>query len=180
MRNGQVYNRERSDTAVKATCIAAFLLVFVPLLVIAKGPTLKITVKGLDLASPIEITEERILGKFAVWAGAGVTINGAPQTEGFIVAWEKGPVAAPLATLLRYEVSFHVIHQGPSSYVVSYAYDPATGKGYVYLPGKGEKFNESNTFLIFRNVEGNWFSATGAWTDVAKPLIERAKAVERR
>jgi hypothetical protein len=161
---------------VKAIYTAAFFLVCVPLLVIAKGPTLKITIKGSDLASPVEITEERILGKFDVWAGAGVMINGAPQTEGFIIAWEKGPVAEPPATLPKYEVSFHVIHQGPSRYVVSYAYDPATGKGYVYLPGKGEKFNESNTFLIFRNVEGNWFFATGTWTDVAKALIERAKA----
>src|SRR5258708_16529022 len=158
---------------MKAACTAAFFFVCVPLLVIAKGPTLKITIKGADLASPVEITEERILGQFNVWAGAGVTINDAPQPEGFIVASEKGPVAQPPATLLRYEVSFHVMHQGPSSYVVSYAYDPATGKGYVYLPGKGEKFNESNTFLIFRNVEGHWFSATGTWTDVAKPLIER-------
>jgi hypothetical protein len=161
---------------MKATCTAALFLVCVPLLVTAKGPTLKITIKGLDLASPIEITEEPMLGKFKVWAGAGVEINGVPQTEGFIVAWEKGPVAEPRGSLLRYEVSFHVIHQAPSSYVVSYAYDPATREGYVYLPGKGEKFNESNTFLILRNVEGNWFSATKTWTDVARPLIERARA----
>jgi len=136
----------------------------------AKGPTLKITIKGPDLTSPVEIKEQRILEKFNVWAGAGV------GTEGFIVDWEKGPVAEPRETLRRYEVSFHVMHQGPSSYVVSFAYDPETGKGYVYLPGTGEKFNQSNTFLIFRNVEGNWFSATKAWTEIAAPLIQRAKA----
>src|SRR5882672_7661190 len=148
-RRALIYGLERSEAAMKATCTAAFLFLCVPLLVIAKGPTLKITIKGSDLASPIEITEERILGKFNVWAGAGVMINSTPQAEGFIIAWEKGPVAEPRVTLLRYEVSFHVMHQGPGSYVVSYLYDPATGKGYVYLPGKGEKFHESNTFLIF-------------------------------
>src|SRR5437762_3058993 len=31
-----------------------------------------------------------------------------------------------------------------------HACDPATERGYVYLPGKGDKFYESNTFLIFR------------------------------
>jgi len=142
----------------------------------AKGPTLKITIKGSDLASPVEITEKGILEKFNVWTGAGVKINGIPEAKGFIVDWEKGPVAEPRTTLHRYEVSFHVIHQQPSSYVVSYAYDPVTGKGYVYLPGKGENFNASNTFLIFRGVEGNWFSATETWADIAKPLIERARA----
>src|SRR5206468_3155174 len=114
--------------------------------------------------------------QFTVWAGTGVGINNIPQTEGFIVDWKTGPVAAPKATLPRYQVSFHVLHQRPSDYVVYYAYDPATRRGYVYLPGKGEKFYESNTFLIFRGIEGNWLSATGSWTEIARPLIERAKA----
>jgi len=161
---------------MKAVRVAVFSLVCAPLLVLAKGPTLKITVKGANLPSPVEITDERILEKFAVWGGAGVRINNAPQTEGFIVDWEKGLVAAPQATLPRYEISFHVMHQRPSDYVVYYACDPATGRGYVYLPGKGEKFYESNTFLIFRGIEGNWLSATRSWTEIAKPLIERAKA----
>ncbi len=160
---------------MKATRKAVLFLACVPLLVTAKGPTLKITIKGSDLASTIEITDKGILEKFDVWAGAGVEINGIPHTKGFIVDWAKGPVAEPPATLQRYEVSFDVIHQRPSTYVVSYAYNPATGKGYVYLPGKGEDFNASNTFLIFRGVEGNWLSATDTWTEIAKPLIERAK-----
>ena len=87
---------------MKAIRVTAFSLVCAPLLVLAKGPTLKITIKGANLASPIEITDERILEKFAVWAGAGVSINNAPQTEGFIVDWKKGLVTAPQATLPRY------------------------------------------------------------------------------
>lgn len=157
---------------MKATHHAAFLFLCVPLLVIAKEPTLKIRIKGPDLASPVEVTDKAILEKFNVCAGAGVEINGIPQPKGLIVDWEKGPVAEPRATLRRYEVSFDVMHQRPSSYVVSYAYDPATGKGYVYLPAKGENFYASNTFLIFRSVEGNWFFATETWTDIAKSLIE--------
>jgi len=161
---------------VKATYTAAFLFLCVPLLLVAKGPTLKITIKGSDLPSPVEVTDKAILEKFNVWTGAGVEINGVPQAKGFIVEWEKGPVTEPPTALRRYEVSFDVMHQRPSSYVVSYAYDPATGKGYVYLPGKGETFNASNTFLIFRGVEGNWFSATETWIDTAKSLIKGATA----
>ena len=160
--------------------VAALSLACVPLLLIAKGPTLKITMKGSELRSPVEISDERILGKFQVWAGAGTTNSGVPGTDGFIVDWEKGLVAEQVSlTLPRYEVTFHVMHQGEQSsrYVVYYAFDPATGKGYVYLPGKGEAYYESNTYLIWRGVEGHWLSASSAWTDVAKSTIERAKVV---
>jgi hypothetical protein len=98
---------------VKANYIAAFFAMCAPLLAIAKGPTRKITIKGSDLASPIEITEKGILEKFNVWTGAGVTINGLSQTKGFIVDWEKGPVTEPQTTLRRYEVLFDVIHHRP-------------------------------------------------------------------
>ena len=165
---------------MKGTYTAAFLFWCVPLLVIAKGPTLKITIQGSDLASPVEITDKGTLEQFNVWTGAGVEVSsGATQTKGFIADWEKGPVADPPTTLRTYDVSFDVIHQRPSSYVVRFTYDPATGKGYVYLPGKGENFYASNTFLILRGVEGNWFSATETWTDTAKPLIERSKESAR-
>ncbi len=140
-----------------------FSLVCAPLFLMAKGPTLKITINGANLASPVEITDKQILEKFAVWGGLGID-------------WEKGPVGKPQVTLPRYEVSFHVMHQRPSDYVLYYAYDPRTGGGYIYLPGKGEKFYESNTFLISYGKEGNWFSATGSWSEIARPLIERAKA----
>ncbi|PYT31156.1 MAG: hypothetical protein DMG57_06000 [Acidobacteria bacterium] len=103
-----------------------------PVLVMAKGPTLKITIKGSDLASPVEITEKGILEKFNVWIGAGVRINGIREAKGFIVDWEKGPVAEPRTTLRRSEGSFDVMHQGPSSYVVSYAYDPVTGTEFTH------------------------------------------------
>ena len=76
---------------MKAIRATVFSLVCAPLLVLAKGPTLKITIKGANLASPVEITDERILQKFLVWAGTGVSINNAPQTGGFIVELEKGP-----------------------------------------------------------------------------------------
>jgi hypothetical protein len=178
MCNTEVYNSDKSEAAMKAVT-AAFFLMSVPLLVIAKGPTLKIRIQGADLTSPVETTENAILEKFDVWAGAGVEINGIPQTRGFIVDWEKGPIAEPPKRLPRYEVSFDVMHQRPSSYVISYSYDPATRKGYVYLPGKGENFYASNTFLILRGVDGNWLSATESWIEAANSLIGRARAARQ-
>src|SRR5262249_42549303 len=118
--------------------VSTLLTVFcLPLFLIAKGPTLKITIEGDDIAIPVEITEPNVLGQFQVWAGAGTWINRVPQDAGFIIDWRKGKVDVPNG-LHRYEVSFHVMHQRPSVYVVFYACDPATGRGYVYLPGKGE------------------------------------------
>jgi hypothetical protein len=171
----------------KQVIAVLFSLVWVPVILLAKGPTLKITIEGAGLSSPIEITDESVLEKFQVWAGAGNyvmdphTRKVTPVTEGFIVDWKKGPVGdkQPMMALPQYKVSFHVIHDRPRSYVVFYAIDPATGKGYVYLPGEGEPYWASNVFMIGRRVEGNWLNATDAWTHFAKPTIEQAKAKEQ-
>lgn len=162
---------------MKATVAVGLFVICAPLLVMAKGPTLKITIRASDLVSPVETTEKGILENFNVWTGAGVeTSNGIPQDKGFVADWGKGPVVEPAAKLRRYQVSFDVIHQGPSSYVILYVYDPETGKGYVYLPGSGEEFYKSNTYLILRGVEGNWFAANETWKETANTLIEHAGA----
>src|SRR3979411_535707 len=158
---------------IRAAASTFLVTLSLPLFLAAKGPTLKITIKGAAIARPIEITDPNILAQFNVWEGAGVQVNNVPQDHGFIINWGKGVVAEPPNGLRRYEVSFHVMHQGPSVYIVSYAYDPATDQGCVYLPGGGESYN-TNTFLIYRGIEGNWFRATSEWTNAVTPLIEKA------
>jgi hypothetical protein len=44
-------------------------------------------------------------------------------------------------------------------YVVYYVFNPVTGHGYVYLPGRSDKWYGLNTFSIFRGEEGEWFPA---------------------
>ena len=61
-----------------------------------------------------------------------------------------------------YEVSFMTNRGNPSTYVVRYAIDLSTKRGYVYLPGKTDAGYRDNVFLIYRGVEGNWFHA---WSD---------------
>lgn len=164
-----------------------FSLVWVPVVLLAKGPTLKITIEGAGLSSPIEITDESVLEQFQVWAGAGnysmdvKTGVITPLAEGFIVDWKKGPVGEKQAILAlpQFKISFHVIHDRPRDYVVFYALDSATAKGYVYIPGKGEPDWASNVFMIGRGVEGNWLNATDAWTNFARPTIEQAKTKGR-
>ena len=61
-------------------------------------------------------------------------------------------------------------------YGVFYEYDPTTRHGYVYLPGKSEKWYGLNVSTILHGVEGKWFPAWSAWEGVARPLIAAAKA----
>jgi hypothetical protein len=142
----------------------------------AKGPTLKITIKGDALKSPIELTEPGIR-EFEVWAGAGVTVNGVPQQEGFIIDWPKGILAERPDGIEIYEVWFHVEHQQQDSrYVVKYAYEPSQQEGFVYLPARQDEFGRSNTSLIWRKgFEGNWLRSTAKWDEFARPIIESAK-----
>ena len=78
----------------------------IPSAVCAKGIVTKITVKGANLAAPVEITDAGIKD-FTPWAGPGVTINGIKQTEGFIIDWKYGPLSRRPGDLERYEVSFY-------------------------------------------------------------------------
>jgi hypothetical protein len=155
-------------------------LVSVPLW--AKGPTTRIVITAPSLPSPIEITDARLLDDFVVWSGPGVRVNGQEQTRGFIVDWATDVVAERPVGLPQYEVSFYVKHaNGPSAsqqeqlaYVVSYEPDPAGGRGYVYLPGRGDHRYALNTRTIARGREGHWFSATEAWNRAAmKAIAER-------
>jgi len=140
----------------------------------AKGDMVKISIRGGGLTAPIEITNPKI-NAFNVWAGPGVVVNGAEQREGFIIEWPKGAVAHLPAGLQRYEVSFYEGREAgePSLvYVVDYACDPLTGKGFVYLPGRGdERFRFNRTMWHGQGLEGNWFRATDAWDAFVRPLI---------
>ncbi len=96
-----------------------------------------------------------------------------------IVDWSQGPVSAPPKGLPRYEVFFYANfgnNEEKPVYGVSYEYDRLARRGYVYLPGKGEKCWQLNVGSIFRGLEGNWFSAWNLWEDVATPRIAKAAA----
>jgi hypothetical protein len=159
--------------------LVVFLSLAIPARVFAKGDTVRITIKGADLKTPIEITDPKILATFNVWTGPG-TSSDAPgfnsNAPGFIIDWSPGPVAEPPKGLQRYEVSFYAkLPKERLIYLVFYEYDPATKRGYVYLPGRTDEWYRLNVSTIIRGVEGRWFRAWSEWDSVARPLLENDK-----
>src|SRR5262245_25733835 len=115
-----------------ATCLAVVVLLSLPLA--AKGPTLKITIKGSDLPKSIDITDPAVLQQFNIWTGPGTSSN---EAKSFIVDWSRGVVTDRLTGLRPYQILFyadHVSGTNQPAYVVSYEYDDSSGHGYVYLP----------------------------------------------
>src|SRR5882762_9317224 len=162
--------------------ILAVVASSIPSPVCAKGIITKVTVKGANLPAPVEITDAGIKD-FTPWAGAGVTINGIKQTEGFIIDWNQGPLSSRPTALPRYEVSFYgKLYGQPQGakeelvHVVFYEYDSLIGRGYVYLPGKTDEWYRLNTAkMAHDSLEGSWFRATRAWDDFVRPLIPKVQ-----
>lgn len=167
--------------AISAASLSLLMISIVPAPLSAKGNTVKITIKGAGLTTPLEITDPKIR-EFHVWAGPG-----AGETEGFIIDWSKGVVAQPPTGLQHYEVSFYAGCQTSDwycrtpvsylAYVVSYAYNPSTEQGFVYLPGPGDElFKFNHAMWHGHGFEGNWLRATSTWETFARPLIAKARA----
>jgi hypothetical protein len=128
--------------------LPALLTLTVPLA--AKAPTVKLTVSGGGLADPIDITSGTAL-KPSIWEGDFI---GASATK-------------PDPSLPRYMVSFFAkIGEKPTRmYVVYLVLDSRTGDGFVYLPGRGDKWYRQNTGTIIRDgLDGKWHHAAGEWS----------------
>jgi hypothetical protein len=157
---------------------------------LAKGPTVKITVSGGGLFTPIQITDATIVRPFQVWAGPGTTTCiqrvCSEHMDGFIIDWASGVVAERPSGLQRYEVAFFASDEQRTAdgrgvetlpprvvYIVVYEHDPSTGHGYVYLPtDKDDQRYGANTASIYRGgLERHWFRATSEWETVVGPLI---------
>jgi len=166
---------------MKGTFTAAAILVVIsalPVTLTAKEKTLKITVSGGNLATPVEITDLKILDNFNVWTGPGTSSN---EDEGFIVQWSRGATAEPPSRLSQYLVSFYTERSSEQPYyVVSYCYDSSRRRGYVYFPGFSEKWYSQNVGTIFRGVEGDWFLSRPVWDTTVEPLIANASECDAR
>ena len=152
--------------------VSALLLLGIPTLLLAKGETVRITIKGDDLAAPIEVTDPLVVQKFGVWTGPGTSSN---QSQGLIVDWSRGFAKRPSAKFRVYTVSFYVNDRRERlAYVVLYACEPSTNDGFVYVPGQGDPSYSLNVASVVRGVEGQWFHAWSAWDSLAQPLLEAA------
>lgn len=157
--------------------LLVFLLLALPTFVFAKADISKISIKGPDLKNPIEITDSSELTQFDLWSGPGTSWTGTSprRNDKFLVDWSQPVTELPKA-LRRYEVSiFAKLPEERLVYVLLYEYDPATDRGYVYLPGRTDNWYRLNVSTIVRGVEGTWFRSSSAWDDVAGPLIRSAR-----
>ncbi|HKX00071.1 MAG TPA: hypothetical protein VJN43_20180 [Bryobacteraceae bacterium] len=171
---------------------ALSILVATPLL--AKGPTVKIVIEGGGLSAPIQITDSKV-ADFRVWSGPGVFANGIEDTKGFIVDWpnadgfvtdwSEANAVKPPAGLPVYQVSFYSAcesegcraNQPMLVYVVLYAFDPAAGQGYVYLPDHADRLFQFNHAMWHgHGFEGHWLRATRDWDGFARHLIPNPKS----
>jgi hypothetical protein len=151
-----------------------------PSRLLAKGTTTKVVIEGPGLSKPVEITDQKILANFNVWAGPG-TFSTQPgfnaPAPSFIIDWSQGPIPEVSAALEKYQVSFYSKELGERPiYVVYYAFARSSEPGFVYLPGKSEEWWRLNVTSIIRGVEGKWFHAWSTWENIARPLIETVRA----
>lgn len=173
---------------MKAPAIAAFVCLAVllaPAPVFGKGSTAKIVIRGEALAAPLEIADPDV-ADFHVWAGPGVHVNGIEQTEGFIINWQKGVVTDLPMGVEKYEVQFYVGCRSDEAgcrdsrpvlgYVVTYAYDPSSKEGFIYLPGRSdEAFRYNSGMWHGHGYEGHWLRATPQWESFVRPRIVKAR-----
>ncbi len=132
--------------------------------VLAKLETVRVTITGSDLPTPVEITDKSTLSAFNIWNGPGnfKIENGVrtPIVHDGSILWSQGTVPDPPKGLPQHEISFFGgFPEERVIYVLIYEYDPMLQKGYIYLPGKGEKGYDVNVRSIYRGVEGHWFRA---------------------
>ena len=144
---------------------------------IAKGITKRITVRDIATGTTIEFTD---VERFSVWAGLGTSsaFNGGPALDGgdgFIIDWSAGVADQRPQGLRRYEVRFYVLRARATTeslaYVVANEYDPASQRGFVYLPGRADDHYHLNTGSIHRGVEGQWFHASREWQKTVGPAV---------
>jgi hypothetical protein len=152
---------------VTALVVILLILAVMPRPAWAKSPTAKMTISGGALTSEIETTDPRIL-------------NGSNLWEGRFLDASQGVVKEPPSGLRTYEVWFYIKVADNSvrrRYVVYYSPNTAAGRGYIYLPGKGQPWYDLNVSAILRDrQDGKWSYAAPAWEELLKTVIAQAEA----
>jgi hypothetical protein len=113
--------------------------------------TVQISVTGGGLPHAIVIDDPTMLAGSHVFSGRFI----------------GGPAGAPDPRLPQYKLSFDIqtLHGVKrAAYVVYYVEDPATERGYIYLPGEHDAEYRANISTILRSgVDGTWRHASAAW-----------------
>jgi hypothetical protein len=165
-------------------------LVLVSAFAWSKSQTIRLEIVGPGLIKPLEITDRALLDHFSIWNGPGVRVTDRPvhlepgnrEQIGAFIDWSRGTVPQQPYGSALYTVTFHQggrerMHDWHRRYMITYAYDPSSENGYIYLPGpKDGEVYERNVFSIVHGIEGNWFYASPAWERSVRPLIQQLVA----
>jgi len=151
-----------------------------PLVVFAKGELVRVEVTGPALSAPLVVEDSKVLREFLIWSGPNSGPIGDPQSDDShsFIDWHEGIAEHVPKGMTIYEVSFfHVFNRQPPdarlTYVVKYAYDAVSKRGYIYLPGPKEENYRLNVTTIIHDVEGHWFLASSSWESLVAPLIQQ-------
>ena len=154
-----------------ARILVAFALVvaFAPAPLPGYKMTVKLVVSGPRLASDLEITDRAAIAANVFDGNFMTTIADAPDPY-----WP------------RYRVAFHLNSRERGvflGYAVLYAWNPLTGEGFVYLPGRGEADYRVNIGTIMRDGslspglqparDGYWHHATPEWSQALNARLPR-------
>jgi len=145
--------------------VSATLLVMPPALS-SKAETARVTITGAGLASPIQITDGKVLELSHAWGGGFLDASRPPL--------EQAPnVDSP------YEVTFYSwIADNDIRKTCVFFYSPgsAAAPGIIYLPRKGVVWTLNSGTVIREGRDGKWSYASPAWEALIKPFIARAAA----
>lgn len=152
-----------------------FIFLVLPLIVFngvvtiyGKGSPDRILVSR-EASVPLEISDRETLKKFDPWRGQ-------------FIDWTKGVVSPPAGQDQKFEVFFYMKWPGRHSdydrgdlkliYTASYVPGGEGLPGFVYLPGKGEKFHDNNAGTIWREQDdGKWHQASAEWDALVRHLL---------
>lgn len=156
---------------------AALLAMALPMLAFAKGDTTRITLA--QSGRPVVAMDAAAIQDFRFGPGPGNFIGYPPtphwQPKSWIVEDWEHPVAEPAKQLPRIQATFRITHpttQEHREYVVFHVRDPATGQGFVYVPGNGNPFYDTNIHTLRRGeYDGRWYRATAEWTQRVQTAI---------
>jgi len=165
--------------------LTAAMLIVVPLFVHAKCQTSRIVAVGDAHPQGVQITEPDIAGRFNIWNGPNVRVNGEAVhlnpdlQDGHFIDWSSGPIHERPTAVALFTVSFFCFFNGGDShdhqiYIVDYLFSPEVHGGYIFLPGRGDARYPFNAKSIVHGVEGSWFRSTKAWEDTIRPILERS------
>jgi hypothetical protein len=121
--------------------------------------TVRLTVSGSNLASPIEVTDGSVLALSNVFNGdfIGEAVDG------------------PDDTTPRYTVTFDIqTAQGVKrgAYMVYFARSRWTNDAFVYLPGHGDPEYRRNISTILRpGQDGSWHRASARWYEALRRRV---------